>query len=151
MVPISRSHYVVSPLGLGYLATSLRKAGFDRIKILDSVKEVFVSDKFRYRDEIATAKSGRISIVFLGLRISEKKHPPGQKRYCPKQCALVGGPHVSATGTSILADMPEVDYAFLGEAEIGLALLVQRLLGGEKIDLEAIPGLVWRGDHGSIR
>ena len=60
----------------------------------------------------------------------------------PKAIALVGGPHVSATGTSVLADIPEADYAFVGEAEIGLPLLMRSLLGGEKIAREDIPGLV---------
>ena len=37
--PISHPHYVVPPIGLGYLATALRKSNFTNITILDCVKE----------------------------------------------------------------------------------------------------------------
>ncbi len=48
----------------------------------------------------------------------------------------------------MIADLPKTDYAFVGEAEIGLPLLMQRLLKGESIENEDIPGLVWQGEQG---
>jgi anaerobic magnesium-protoporphyrin IX monomethyl ester cyclase len=149
VVPISRSHYVVPPLGLGYLAASLRKVGFDSIEILDCVKE-----NLSFTDLAAAIKSLKPRVVGFQLFSSDfasvKKGVRLVKEVAPQAVALVGGPHVSATGTSVLADMPEADYAFVGEAEIGLPLFMQRLLGGEKIAQEDIPGLVWRGADGPM-
>ncbi|MDP7609363.1 MAG: hypothetical protein QF814_06580, partial [Candidatus Marinimicrobia bacterium] len=39
VVPISHTHYLVPPTGLGYLATALRQSDFTNITILDCVKE----------------------------------------------------------------------------------------------------------------
>ena len=39
VVPPSHTHYVVQPIGLGYLATALRKEGFHDVTIVDSLKE----------------------------------------------------------------------------------------------------------------
>jgi hypothetical protein len=39
VIPYSHTHYVVLPIGLGYLATALRRAGFTDVHILDCLKE----------------------------------------------------------------------------------------------------------------
>ena len=52
VVPIGKSHYVVPPVGLGYLATALRKSGFDNVAILDSIKETLDFRKFTERIKI---------------------------------------------------------------------------------------------------
>ncbi len=147
MVPISRSHYVVPPLGLGYLATSLRRAGFDSIAILDCVKERLSLSRLA-----AAVKSTNPKVVGFQLLSSDfasvKRSIDMIKEVLPRSAVIVGGPHVSATGTSVMDEVPKADYAVVGEAEIGLPLLMRRLLGGEKIAREEIPGLVWRGEHG---
>ena len=38
VVPISHTHYLVPPTGLGYLATALRQSDFTNITILDCVR-----------------------------------------------------------------------------------------------------------------
>ena len=39
VTPISHTHYVIPPIGLGYLATAARKNGFNDIAICDCLKE----------------------------------------------------------------------------------------------------------------
>ena len=39
MVPPSSTHYIVPPVGLGYLAAALRRKGFSDLAILDCLKE----------------------------------------------------------------------------------------------------------------
>jgi anaerobic magnesium-protoporphyrin IX monomethyl ester cyclase len=146
VVPISRSHYVVPPLGLGYLATSLRRAGFDSVAILDCVKE-----RLSLAGLAAAVKLINPRVVGFQLVSSDfasvKRAIDLVKEVLPRSVVILGGPHVSATGTSVMDEMPKADYAFVGEGEIGLPLLLRRLLGEEKIAREEIPGLVWRGEH----
>jgi len=147
VIPISRSHYVVPPLGLGYLATSLRSAGYENVIILDCIKENLDFPRF-----VTTVKNLNPMVigfqVFSTDYISVKRSIELVKETLPNVTVIVGGPHISATGTQILEDIPQVDYGFVGEAEIGLPLLIRRVLGGEKIAWEEIPGLVWRSKDG---
>jgi radical SAM superfamily enzyme YgiQ (UPF0313 family) len=60
---------------------------------------------------------------------------------------LLGGIHPSRSPQQTLADIPEADYLFAGEAEPGLPALLDLLGGGSTIPAEslaAVPGLAWR-------
>lgn len=142
-VPMSRSHYVVAPLGLGYIATAVRNAGIDDIAILDCIKEGYDSSGLK------RALKGLQPRV-VGFQVFSSSYDAVVqgadlvKETLPHAAVIVGGPHVSATGVQMLRDVPSIDYGFVGEAEIGFPLLMQRLLREEPVPVEDIPGLVWR-------
>lgn len=142
IVPAGRTHYIVPPIGLGYLATALRAQGFDSIDILDCLKEGL--DLSGFKKILAARKPTVIGFQVFSSGFSSVKRSVEQAReVCPDSTIIVGGPHVSATGAQILFDIPSVDYGFVGEAEIGLPLLMRRLLKREPIPLQEIPGLTW--------
>lgn len=149
-VPISHTHYVVPPIGLGYLSTALKRSGFKNIHILDCVKEKldFVSFAFNIK-QIQPKVIG--FQVFSYDFLSVKKSIEIVKKTSPQTIILLGGPHVSATKESVFDDLPDADFAFVGEAEIGLPLLIQKLLKiEESISFEEIPGLIWEKGNSII-
>lgn len=148
IVPYSRSHYVVPPVGLGYLATSLRAAGYNSIKILDCIKEQLPPSKVGRAVEDLDPKIVGLQI-FSSDFVSARASMEVAKATVPRAVIIAGGPHVSATGARVLDEMPALDYAFVGEAEVGLPLLVGHVIAGKKIDFQDIPGLMWRDEKGS--
>ena len=135
VVPIGKSHYVVPPVGLGYLATALRVAGFNSVAILDSIKENLDDSKFADRIKSLAPR-------FIGFQVfssdfsSVKKCSRLVKEILPDIVVIVGGPHVSARGIESLKDFPDADYGFQGEAEIGLPLFASSVIKHEGIPLE---------------
>ena len=142
--PYSRTHYSVPPLGLGYLATALRRQGFD-VQILDCTKERLQLDGFRRR--IMDQRPRMVGIQTFSFDFhTVKGELEAVKDIDPAIVTVVGGAHPSGAPDETLSQMPAADYAFRGEGETGLPLLVRACLRGEAIDLRSIPGLVWRED-----
>ena len=147
VVPYSRSHYVVPPLGLGYLATAVRTAGFDNVRILDCIKENITFPRFgQIMDQLQPRIVGfqffsqDLPWISEALRVA--------REVVPDCVRVAGGPHVSAIGADILVQIPELDYAFVGEAEIGFPVLVETVVGGKSTEKAGVPGLVWRDENG---
>lgn len=133
---------VVPPIGLGYLATALRRTGFKRVLILDCVKEGL--DFTGFEMEIKKRKPEVIGLqIFSHDLNSLAESLKIVKKINPKIVTIAGGPHPSGYPQEILKDFPFLDYALKGEGEIGLPLLIKKLKG-EKINFTEIPGLVWR-------
>ena len=143
VVPLSRTHYVVPPIGLGYLAAALREQGFDDILILDCLKEnLDIKGLGKRLSQLEPAVIGfqvysyDFNFVADGITMIKERFPDA--------VVIIGGPHVSAVNTLSLQEMPGADFAFAGEGEMGLPLLMKRLLRNENIPLREIPGLVFR-------
>jgi radical SAM superfamily enzyme YgiQ (UPF0313 family) len=145
VVPISHTHYVVPPVGLGYLATALRRNNFDEISILDCVKEQLAFDDLY--DLFDCWKPQVVGFqVFSYDFFSVAKSIDIVKQVSPETVVLIGGPHVSATGANALEQIKKADFGFAGEGEIGLPMLLRRLFKSEQMELRNIPGLIWRED-----
>lgn len=143
VVPPSHTHYVVQPIGLGYLAAALRKAGFHDVSILDSLKEKLKPP--RLSERLSALKPDVIGFQAYSYDFhTVVKSITDIKEILPRSVVILGGPHVSATGTSALEEIPQLDFAFVGEGEIGLPLLLQTLAKEERIPFNEIPGLVYR-------
>lgn len=139
---------VVPPLGLGYLATALRKKRI-KVKIVDCVKEkilpegLFTIIKTEKPDIIGfTVFSSDLTITKMYLKII--------KTLNPQIMTVIGGPHPSAKPHDSLEFYQELlDFAFIGEAEIGFPNLVEKLKKKrcfKNAILQNIPGLIWRQD-----
>ncbi|UCH93060.1 MAG: B12-binding domain-containing radical SAM protein [Candidatus Aminicenantes bacterium] len=143
VVPLSRTHYVVPPIGLGYMAAALRNEGFNDIGILDCLKENLGLKNFGKRiARLGPAVVGfqlysyDFNFVVRGISVV--------KELLPGSIVIIGGPHVSATATLALREIPGADFGFVGEGEVGLPLLMKRLLRKENIPFQGIPGLIYR-------
>jgi radical SAM superfamily enzyme YgiQ (UPF0313 family) len=145
VVPLSRTHYVVPPIGLGYMATALRNKGFNDIVILDCLKEK-LGLKGLYEQFV------QLGPAVVGFQLYSYDFPfvvksiRMVKELLPRSIVIIGGPHVSAVGDLALREIPGADFGFVGEGEIGLPLLMKRLLRGESIPFREVPGLIYRQD-----
>lgn len=145
VVPVGKSHYVVPPIGLGYLATALRKAGLNSVTIIDSIKENLTVPALT---DLLISHDPRIIgfQVFSSDFVSVRQTIRLLRKALPETVIVIGGPHVSATGREIFSDFDGVDFGFMGEAEISLPLLAKSVLKNETVDMRSIPGLIYRQD-----
>lgn len=135
----------IPPIGLGYLATAARKAGFNEVSILDCVKEGLDFEGF-------AKKVKQISPQVIGFQVfshdlsSLDKSLQIVNNYNPKIITIAGGPHPSCSPEKILDCFPDLDFAFKGEGEVGFPLLIKQISKGKAKSrgLEGIPGLIWR-------
>ncbi len=132
------SDHIQPPLGLGYLATALRKANIT-VSICDANK-LKISPR-NLQKVISGEKPSFDGFQFYTANYSYIKEGLALiKKISPETLTLVGGPYPSALPAITMKEMGQnLDYAFAGEAEIGLPLLIQK-----KAALEKIPGLIFR-------
>ncbi len=139
------NQYVVPPIGLGYLATALRKERF-KVDILDSVKKNFTQKELI--DEIEKIRPKILGIQLFSYDVSPSKiFIKSIKKNLPSIKIIIGGAHPTSEPLEVLNQFPEVDYAFKGESEEGLPLLINFLLKNKKINLQKIPGLIWKEEN----
>lgn len=152
VTPKGKALNIIPPIGLGYLATAARKAGFSDILILDCVKEKFGFEAFA--NEIKRASPDVIGFqVFSHDLSSLQESLKIVKIIKPSVVTIAGGPHPSGQPKEILEKFLNLDFAFKGEAEIGFPLLLEKLSSKGKVlnnNLKKIPGLIWRRSQTEI-
>lgn len=150
--PISRYYYTLAPnLGLGYLASALRKAGHE-VAILDCDKEGMDLGGFdRY-----IQKSG-LDIVgfqlYTNCIYSARDQIGIVKSRMRDALVLVGGPHASGDPIHTLQFFKDADMAVLGEGEEAV-VKISGLDKGELCDdaiLGGIDNIAFRDKNGGIR
>jgi len=138
----------VPPIGLGYLATALRNAGFKEIGILDCVKEGL--DYVLFRKRVRAFNPDVIGFqVFSQDLPSLEKSLKMVKEVRPRIITVAGGPHPSGLPKETLKKFNQLDFVFCGEAELGLPLLLKSL--EVKSGFSKVPGLGWRDKGKKIR
>lgn len=141
---ITKKDFYCTPyMGLGYLATALRKKRYS-VQILHCVKE-----KMDMRDFEAYVRRERPSSVgFTGVSYdvnSIQEAIKAVKAVDRDISVIVGGAHVSAVPErAISRDFISADYLLKGEAEISLPMLLERVIKKSDTRLDDVPGLVWR-------
>lgn len=148
--PYSRSDEVIPPLGLGYLATAIREK--HDVEILDGDKERLTPEKFK--KELKIKQYNIIGIQMFTFQVAlVKKYIRFIKKILPEAKIILGGPHPSCSPLGIFRFFPEADWVFKGEAEIGLANLLDLVAIDNNPSREklagVIPGLIWR-DNGQV-
>jgi radical SAM superfamily enzyme YgiQ (UPF0313 family) len=129
-------------LGLGYIASSLRKNGF-HVDIWDGGKKGMSQKKLDERLKRLDYDVAGFHVYTCGLNVVCRILKM-LKSLNPKIITVVGGPHPSGDPEGVLASIKEADFAFRGEAEEGLPKLLSKLSGKEKCGFEDIPNLIWR-------
>jgi len=143
MRPDSQSDELIPPLGLGYLITAVRKN--HDVDFLDGIKEKLTLEKFG--EILKKNKYDVIGIqIFTFQVVRAKDYIKKIKELLPNAKIILGGPHPSCASSGIFQFFPQIDWAFRGEAEMGLAKLTDFISEGEIADekLAGIPGLIWR-------
>ena len=146
--PSPRMPVVIPALGLGYLASSLAQHGHT-VHLLDCARDgldhrAFTRELSRFRPHV------------LGLQVlscdlgSARRCLELARRWNAAVVTVVGGAHPSGDPEGVLDLLRDADYAFEGEAELGLPALLQRLDAGSPDDLSGVDGLAYREDGRAV-
>jgi hypothetical protein len=132
-------NYRVPDLGLGYLATGLRRSGHEAV--------LHVPDAQGWKTEraLAAIRSGSIDVVGMKVMTADLEacrdlHGAVLQEF-PQLPIVLGGPHVCGAKESGFDQFPGLEYAFLGEARAEIAQTVELALALD-IDVAAISVLV---------
>ncbi|MDD5130871.1 MAG: radical SAM protein [Candidatus Omnitrophica bacterium] len=135
------------PLGLGYIAAVLRRAGIDCQMLVDIGKPDFLNTVME------TVKDYSPSLV--GLTAMTTNYPNAVRvaetiKKAHSIPVVIGGAHASACGSKILSQEQGVfDFVIMGEGEDTMVELASAINLGQ-VDLSAIKGLAWRSNKGQI-
>lgn len=145
--PNNLADHIQPSLGLGYLATQIRKN--HDVVIHDCIKENTPIDGIR--DVVTLHDPDLIGVqcytfdtpkVYKMLKIV--------KEAFPNKITVVGGAHISSIPIeSFNQFQPYVDYAFNGESELGFPKFLSALEKGEK-SFEGINGTIWKDEIGKV-
>lgn len=145
MLPYDPSFTREGPdLGLGYLAACLQRDGHTVQICLGPRK--FASPS-AFSDFVRQARFDLFGIKVMACSLMATRETIRLIRDVdPKATIILGGPHVSGAPHRIFDLLPEADYAFHGESEIGLVEFVNKFSSARIPDSELgkIPNLVWR-------
>lgn len=147
--PLNRSYVVMPSLGLGYLAGVLKRDGH-QVQILHCIKEKLTFDSFQ--KIIAAERFDVYGVQMFSYDwASVQRHLRIIKSIHPSATTILGGAHPSGDPLETLMQMPDADFAFQGEAEIGFCRFLQSLPDDRaRDDWSGIPGLVWRTPEGRV-
>ena len=116
---------ITEPMGLAYLAGSLKKEGLN-VEILDAA-----ALEYSLQDVITHIKQNNfhlIGITFLTPMFDIIKDLTFKiKKSCDNIKIIVGGPHPSALPERTLEEIPDIDFVCFGEGEKTLVELVKNL------------------------
>jgi radical SAM superfamily enzyme YgiQ (UPF0313 family) len=142
------SYQIIPDLGLMYIASSVRNMGME-VVIKDCRKEKWsLGDLERY---VAGERPLAVGIKAYSNDLGRVAQMAGAvRRAHPEALILVGGPHPSMDPEGTLALLPDVDFAFQGEAERSMAGFMSWARNGRRGALpEEIHGIAYRGENGA--
>ncbi len=113
---------VVPPMGLGYLASSLRENKI-AVEILDCVQRRY--DYSQFADFVKECNPDVVGFSSFSHDIPSVEQSIGfVKAINTRIVTFVGGPHPSSRPENIWDDYPGVDYGFRGEGEAGFLKII---------------------------
>lgn len=133
------------PLGLGYVAGSLRRDRGDEVMIVDARNRRL--SLFQVRRRIREFDPDLIGISAINFEMPAAHELAGAARAeAPRVPIIIGGPYASANRAAILND-PNIDVVVVGEGERTTVELASALESGA--DLSGVKGIIYRrnGDH----
>lgn len=149
MKPIDNEYYIIAPtLGLGYLASTLKKDGH-YVEIIDAARTGINFDGFkRYIHNNAFDMIG-FQLYTYQLN-SVKRLSSIVKEVSPQTIVTVGGPHPSCEPAHTLTYLNSVDFAVMREGERVISKLMSLPKDMYKCEdsLSKIENLAFRGQNG---
>ncbi len=135
---------ILPALGVGYLAAELLHRKHDVVMVDAPALDL---DAQSTAETILNHKPGVVGISCLSVRArGAYALAAALKKLAPSLMIVMGGPHVSASWSSILDQCKAVSVLVPGEAELTFSDLVDRIEAGESYS--DIPGLIFRGPKG---
>ncbi|MFA5089628.1 MAG: radical SAM protein [Candidatus Omnitrophota bacterium] len=144
--PYNLTDHIQPSLGLGYLATAVRKD--NEVRILDCVKENIKINRFGktvkdYNPDIVGIQCYTFDLKFINEALNIIKS------INKNIITILGGPHPSAVPVETMEYFGDkLDFAFRGECEKSLPLFIDYLEKKRSAFPVDIPGIVWRQDGG---
>lgn len=142
---------VSPPLGLGYLAAALRRAGHD-VALLDCVCRGLDLAGF-----VTAARDWAPDVVGMSAYSHDlpwvRQALEAVRQELPRAWTLLGGPHATGMGGRVLEQCPAADLALAGEAESTLPRLLEALDGPRRALPEGVtglPGVLFRGGPATV-
>lgn len=145
--PYQESNEIIPPLGLGYLASTIRSD--HEVEIIDGIllklntKKIRSLLKKRFYDVIGIQ-------CYTSDLLTVKKYSDVIHGISASTLVLVGGPQPTTLPDYTMNFLNSVDFGFVGEAEIGFKKLIDLFSEVEdknqlnNDDLQEIPGLIYR-------
>jgi anaerobic magnesium-protoporphyrin IX monomethyl ester cyclase len=144
LAPMETGHQDIFPVGLGILASVLRKEGLD-VTVSERSAGPITADSLVGRildgDYFAVGVSGMSAAYGFMVEFGEKF-----KKTCPDIPLVAGGIMGAGPGKRLLLEKAGVDYVAVGEGEITAARLFKRLASGR--NGKDIPGLYYLDHRG---
>ncbi len=146
--PYNLSDHIQPSLGLGYLATACRSRKHEVI-ILDCIKEriginALINKIQELKPDLLGFQCYTFDLQFVKAALQRCKSLK------LNIITVIGGPHPSAGPKQSFEYFKDsLDFIFMGEAERGLPLLLDKLEKRLSIDFAQIPGLAWK-DSGEV-
>jgi len=139
---------VVPPTNLAALAAYLRERGI-RVGLIDG--RVFNSRLEDYREAIEKFRPKIVGLTVMTSYMNQAAEIARVVKSVSRDIVVVaGGAHISALPEETLRDFPAIDAGVVGEGEITLLELAERVLGGGR-SFEGIDGLCFRRDGEIVR
>ena len=115
--------YRFPDIGLGYLATGLRKAGFEPLL---HVPDINGWDTERAIQAIMDSRVDLVGIKVMTADLAACRQLYAALRLIlPHLPVIIGGPHVSGAKEAVFHQFPGLEYAFVGEADRSLPQFVK--------------------------
>ncbi|MBN2056921.1 radical SAM protein [bacterium] len=131
---------LMPPIGLGFMATSLRRAGCS-VRIADCILHDLAPAQLAR--QVAEWRPDVVGLSTISRELSEvNRELAAIKQRVPATVVVVGGPHVSGVGAAALTHFPAADYGLAGEGELAFTELVNGVASGVASPA-AIPGGIW--------
>lgn len=149
---IEKIFTVSEPLGLAYLASTLKQDGH-AVEVLDSIAEGY--DTSAFEKFLSQKKYDLIAITtYTPDWHITKENLPMIRKLQPGSTIIIGGPHVNSMVNADLSkdlfrDSTLFDIAVYGEGERTLLDIARRI--ADKKDLHDINGILWRDSNGDAR
>jgi anaerobic magnesium-protoporphyrin IX monomethyl ester cyclase len=140
-----KEHNTMPPLGILSIAAMLEKSGRPvqvtaaevlRLKTKDILREIQAYDADLIGMSVTT--ENRFEIFTLARAIKEA---------FPRKTLAIGGPHATMAGLDMVANVPAIDLAAIGEGERTILDIAEwQEAGGDLSELAKIKGIIYRRD-----
>jgi radical SAM superfamily enzyme YgiQ (UPF0313 family) len=143
--PSNLSDHIQPSLGLGYLASQIRRD--HEVKIVDCIKEQLPGPQLlpvleAFRPDVVGSQCYSMDLQRL------KPVMETIKGFNPQIKTIVGGAHATAAPEHTMRYFGRelLDFVFVGEGEIGFPIFLRELMRGGDADFSKAPGLGWVSD-----
>lgn len=143
------------PIGLGFLMDNIDQSKYD-LTFIDCAIEKWHPDSQELVERLESSNANLVGVSWWSNNTPMVERTLQTiKRVLPNAVVVVGGPHPSAYGESLIRSA-NIDYVFYGEAEVGFPQLIDLLAqyGVGKIpetELGNVDGLIFLDRFGMLR